>query len=115
MGTRKDASRPARPHGAISYTISGGAMKLAKTSIALLVIQLVIVSSIAAKYFYQRSTCPRVWTRGAAYDPALVMRGRYLSLQLTVDGCNSTLPSAKQARYPRDLNGVNTGNRFNIW
>ena len=90
-------------------------MRLAKTSIALLVIQLVIVSSIAAKYFYQRSTCPRVWTRAAAYDPELVMRGRYLSLQLTVDGCGSTLPSAKQARYPRDLNGVNTGSRFNIW
>ena len=67
-------------------------MKLAKTSIALLVIQLAIVSTVAAKYLYQRSTCPRVWTRAAAYDPELVMRGRYLSLQLTVDGCESTLP-----------------------
>ena len=55
-------------------------MKLAKTSIALLVIQLAIGLSVAAKYFYQRSTCPRVWTRAAAYDPELVMRGRYLSL-----------------------------------
>ncbi len=90
-------------------------MKLSKTSLILLIIQLAIVSSIAAKYLYQRATCPRVWTRTVAYDPAMVMRGRYLSLQLTVDGCGSTLPSAKQARYPRDLNGVNTGNRFNIW
>ena len=42
-----------------------------------------IVSSVALKYLYQRATCPRVWTRTAAYDPELVMRGRYLSLQLT--------------------------------
>ena len=33
------------------------------------------------------------------------MRGRYLSLQLVVDGCQSTLPSAKQADFPRDING----------
>ena len=38
-------------------------MKFSKTSIVLLVIQLVIVSSIAAKYYYQRVTCPRVWVR----------------------------------------------------
>jgi hypothetical protein len=90
-------------------------MKLSKSSIALLIIQLLIVSSVAAKYLYQRVSCPSVWTRTAAYEPSLVMRGRYLSLQLTVNGCNSTLPSAKQARYPRDVNGVPTGNRFNIW
>ena len=56
-------------------------MKLAKSSIVLLVIQLALVSSIAAKYFYQRSTCPKAWTRAAAYDPNMVMRGRYLSLR----------------------------------
>jgi uncharacterized membrane-anchored protein len=47
-----------------------------------------------------------VWTRAAAYDPEMVMRGRYLSLQLTVDGCQSTLPSARQAKFPRDVNGA---------
>lgn len=90
-------------------------MKLAKTSIALLVIQLAIVSTIAAKYFYQRSTCPRVWTRAAAFDPELILRGRYLSLQLTVDGCSSTLPSAKQAQFPRTVDGIPQGNQFSIW
>jgi hypothetical protein len=35
-------------------------MKISKTSIALLLIQLAIVSSVAAKYLYQRWTCPRV-------------------------------------------------------
>ena len=89
-------------------------MKLAKTSIALLVIQLALVSSIAAKYLYQRWTCPRVWTRTVAYDPELVMRGRYLRVQLIVDGCQSTLPSAEQAAMPRSLDGVPTGSKFSI-
>jgi hypothetical protein len=89
-------------------------MKFSKTSLILLVIQLAIISSIAAKYFYQRVTCPRVWTRAAAYDPALFMRGRYLSLRLTVDACASTLPSAKQAQFPRNIDGVPNGNNFSI-
>ncbi len=89
-------------------------MKFSRVSVTLLVIQIVIVSSIALKYLYQRATCPRVWARAAAYDPSLIMRGRYLSLQLTVDGCSSTLPSAKDAQFPRNQNGVPNGQRFNI-
>ncbi|MGO9637495.1 MAG: hypothetical protein ACLPXT_02515 [Terracidiphilus sp.] len=94
-------------------------MKLAKisfskTSIVLLLIQLALVSSIAAKYLYQRSTCPRVWTRAAAYDPELVMRGRYLRLQLRVDGCESTLPSALHAVFPRNIDGTTKSNGFTI-
>jgi len=89
-------------------------MKLSKTSVALLLIQLVLVSSIAAKYLYQRSTCPRVWTRTAAYDRQIAMRGRYLSLQLTVDGCHSTLPSAKQAQFPRNIDGTTNPNGFSV-
>ncbi len=80
-------------------------MKLSKISVLLLVIQLAIVSTIAAKYLYQRSTCPRVWARTVAIDPDLPMRGRYLSLRLEVDGCQSTLPSAKGAAFPRNING----------
>ena len=89
-------------------------MKLSKVSLALLGIQLAIVSTIAAKYLYQRITCPRVWTRTVAYDPDLLMRGRYLSVQLLVDGCQSTLPSAAQAAMPRDKNGVQTGKVFTV-
>ena len=90
-----------------------GPVKLSAASVAVLVIQLALVCSIAVKYLYQRWTCPGVWTRTAAYDPELVMRGRYLSLQLTVDGCESTLPSARQAEFPRDVNGAasETGQR----
>ncbi len=49
--------------------------KLAKTSVVLLVVQLAIVSSIAAKYLYQRWTCPRVWTRSVAYRAAVAYAG----------------------------------------
>ena len=91
-----------------------GRIKLSGASVALLVIQLVLVCSVAAKYLYQRSLCPRVWTRAAAYDPQLVMRGRYLSLQLTVDGCLSTLPSAKRADFPRDVNGAAVQGQYAI-
>ena len=83
-----------------------GRFTLSFASLVVLVLQLLIVCSVAMKYEYQRWRCPRVWTRAAAYDPALPMRGRYLSLQLTVDGCQSTLPSAKDATFPRDVNGA---------
>ena len=89
-------------------------MTFSKPSIALLILQLTIVTTVAAKYFYERAVCPRVWTRAAAYDPQLVMRGRYLSLQLSVDGCGSTLPSAKNAEFPRDVNGQPIGKDFSI-
>ncbi len=83
-----------------------GRFTLSAASLALLIIQLLLVSTVAAKYLYQRWTCPRVWTRAAAIDPNLPMRGRYLALRLTVDGCQSTLPSAKDANFPRDVNGA---------
>jgi hypothetical protein len=82
-----------------------GAVRLPAASLVLLGIQLTLVSSIAAKYLYQRWSCPRVWTRTVAIDPELLMRGRYLSLQLMVDGCQSTLPSAKQAAFARNVDG----------
>jgi uncharacterized membrane-anchored protein len=89
-------------------------MKISKASVALLVIQLALVSSIAAKYLYQRAKCPRVWTRAAAFDPDLVMRGRYLSLRLTVDGCQSTLPSALHATFPRNSDGTTRKDGFTV-
>ncbi len=83
-----------------------GRFTLSGVSVALLILQLRVVSSIAGKYLYQRWRCPRVWTRAAAIDPNLPMRGRYLSLQLTVDGCQSTLPSAKDCDLPARVNGT---------
>lgn len=75
-------------------------------SLVILIAQLVLVSSVGGKYLYERWRCPRVWTRASGYDPDLFMRGRYLSLQLMVDGCRSTLPSAAQAAFPRDTSGA---------
>ena len=89
-------------------------MKFSKTSIVLLLIQLALVSSIAAKYLYQRPSCPRVWMRAAAYDPDMPMRGRYLSLRLTVDGCQSTLPNALHAIFPRNADGTTRKGGFHV-
>jgi hypothetical protein len=89
-------------------------MTPAKTSVALLAIQLALVSSIAVKYAYERAKCPRVWTRTLWHDPDAPLRGRYQSLQLIVDGCKSTLPSAKQAGFPRDVNGVPNGEDYSV-
>ena len=91
-----------------------GKVSLSVTSLVLLVVQLAIVSTIAGTYLYQRWSCPRVWTRATTYDPQLLMRGRYLSLQLVVDGCKSTLPSAKEAAMPRNVDGVPTGKTYSI-
>jgi hypothetical protein len=91
-----------------------GKISLSVTSLVLLALQLAIVSTIAGKYLYQRWSCPRVWTRATMYDPQLPMRGRYLSMQLVVDGCQSTLPSAKEAAMPRNVEGVQTGKTYTI-
>ena len=56
-------------------------------AVLLLVIQATLVLSIAGKYLYERKTCPRVWVRAAQYDPNALLRGRYLAMQLSVDGC----------------------------
>jgi hypothetical protein len=91
-----------------------GKLSIPLASVVVLAVQLVLVCTIAAKYLYQRSACPRVWVRTIAYDPELVMRGRYLSVQIPVDGCQSTLPTAEDAVMPRDMNGMPTGKRYTI-
>ncbi len=81
-------------------------LSIAPASVVLLVVQLALVSSLAASYAWQRHSYPRVWTRAYGYDPVLPLRGRYLSLQVAVDGCASTLPSSKQALFQRDYAGA---------
>ena len=83
----------------IPFSLSGAVL-------ALIVVQLALASSFAAKYCYQRWTCPRAWTRAAVENPQTPMHGRYMRLRLMVDGCQSTLPSAKLATFPRDVNGA---------
>jgi hypothetical protein len=81
-------------------------LSIAPASLVLLVVQLALVSSLAATYAWQRYKYPLVWTRAYGYDPELPLRGRYLSLQVGVDGCLSTLPSSRQAMFPRDYTGA---------
>jgi hypothetical protein len=70
-------------------------MKRRRTGLILLIVQLMLVLSVAGKYLYERKFCPRVWTRATQFDPSLPLRGRYLALQLLIDACS--LP--KNARY----------------
>jgi hypothetical protein len=86
-----------------------GKISFAGASLALLLTQLAIVSSAAAMYLYQRWTSPRVWTRTMVYDPEMLMRGRYVSVQLLVDGCQSGLTSASQGAMAKSAGGVETG------
>jgi len=55
--------------------------------VAVLVVQVVLVLSIAAKYVWERHTCPMVWTRATQFDPEQPLRGRYLALTLRADAC----------------------------
>src|SRR5690348_6439853 len=48
-------------------------------------LQLMIVSSLAAKFAHDRATCPRVWVKVGYYDPDLPIRGRYAALQIELD------------------------------
>ena len=77
-----------------------GKISLAGASLALLVTQLAIVSSAAARYLYLRWTGQRVWTRTMVYDPDMLMRGRYVSVQLMVDGCENKPPYGPPATTP---------------
>jgi hypothetical protein len=69
-------------------------------AIALVVVQCLLVSSIAAKYVYERATRPRVWVRVAQYDPNLPMRGRYLALSLLVDSCSLPHDDESTSKWP---------------
>ncbi len=89
-------------------------VSLSGASMVLLAIQLGLVGVVAATYLVQRWTNPRVWVRTAAFDPQLPMRGRYLSLQLIVDGCQSTLPSAGAANFLRDVTGAVKPGHYSI-
>ena len=66
-----------------------------QAAIALLFIQSAIALSVAGKYALDRAMKPRVWVRAQQYDPSTPLRGRYLALQLTVDGCTVAIAGAQ--------------------
>jgi hypothetical protein len=53
--------------------------------IALALAHVAIVAGLGGKLLYDRETRPRVWIQTASFDPSLPIRGRYVSLQGTVD------------------------------
>ena len=50
------------------------------------VVQCLLVLSVAGKYALDRERLPRVWAQAVPRDPNLFVRGRYVSLQLRVEG-----------------------------
>ena len=62
-------------------------MSMRQRGLALLVVQLLVVLSIGAKYAWERHHCPMVWTRANQWDPSQPIRGRYLGLTLHANAC----------------------------
>jgi hypothetical protein len=61
--------------------------------LALAALHLLLVSTLGAKLFYDRSTRPRIWVETAPYDPDMPIRGRYVSLRLIVETPDIAPPS----------------------
>jgi hypothetical protein len=73
-------------------------MKPLHKGITLAVVHVLLVCSLGAKLLIDRSRCPRVWVKAAAYDPNLPIRGRYASMRLIVE--------APQAKPMEKYNGI---------
>jgi hypothetical protein len=84
-------------------------MKAMRAGLILVLVQVLIVLSVAGKYLYERETRPRVWTRATQFDPSLPLRGRYLALQLMVNACG--LPRDAEHTIP----GYAGGHPFWRW
>jgi hypothetical protein len=83
-----------------------------RAGMLLLVIQLLLVLSVAGKYLYERHTRPRVWARATNYDPNLPIRGRYLALQLLVDSCGLPHDPAHLQPGWKDFQGKQSPGRW---
>jgi hypothetical protein len=70
-------------------------------------IQILIVSSLGAKLLYDRRRCPQAWFFTQRYDPNLPIRGRYVSLQITVNDPPSDEEISKQSSSQLQTAGLN--------
>jgi hypothetical protein len=66
-------------------------------------IHVAIVGSLGAKLLVDRATRPRVWARTAPVDPDLPIRGRYVRLQIEVEGDGALLNSPPNTWTPVEL------------
>lgn len=78
--------------------------------VAVALLQLGIVGSLAAKFAHERATSPRVWVRTGYYDPDLPIRGRYASLRLEVEAGDvfEEKPLVEQRPTPYDTTPTGT-------
>lgn len=56
-----------------------------KKGLLLALIQTALAAGVAAKFYYDRATLPRVWTRAVPIDPDLPIRGRYVRIFAAVE------------------------------
>jgi hypothetical protein len=90
----------------------GDRMSTQRKGLALLVVQLLLVLSIGAKYEWERHHCPMVWARAERLDPELPIRGRYSVVMLHASACG--LPG--QVTYgPLPPPRVSQGGRVQEW
>lgn len=55
-----------------------------RNGLILALVQTLLAGAVAMKFYYDRQTLPRVWTRAVPIDPVLPIRGRYVRLQVEV-------------------------------
>jgi hypothetical protein len=74
-------------------------MRSAKAKgVAVLVVQVLLVLSIAAKYAWERHHCPMVWAKSQQWDPDQPLRGRYLAISVYANACG--LAAGSEERNP---------------
>lgn len=61
--------------------------------VALALVQVLIMGSVAAKLMVDRARYPRVWVETAPYDPDLPIRGRYVRLAAVVEVSGKGVPN----------------------
>jgi hypothetical protein len=86
-------------------------MKSLYKGLLIALLHVVIVSSLGAKFLYDRIHRPRVWIRSAVYDPNLPIRGKYLSLSIEVPAEGFTKQDQMYGTYPKEYF---TPNRCNL-
>lgn len=59
----------------------------ARNGVTLLVVQVLLVLSIGAKYEWERHHCAMVWARSQQFDPYQPLRGRYLAISVYANAC----------------------------
>lgn len=65
-------------------------MSTFRKGLILALVQVLLVSLVAAKLMIDRARYPQVWVETAPYDPDLPLRGRYVRLLAVVEADNSS-------------------------